>query len=82
MGIAASVAGRCYHQLQFAISSGFGGRNSLEHLVVILYFYIFNQQRFRAGRAMNSTPAAIPVRYVQAWFRSLVFAFCFLVSAQ
>ena len=35
MGIAASVAGRCNLRLQFAISRGFGGRNSLELLVFI-----------------------------------------------
>jgi hypothetical protein len=29
-------------------------------LFVNLYFYIFNQQRFQAGRAMNSSPAASP----------------------
>jgi hypothetical protein len=29
---------RCYLRLQFAISSGFGGRNSVGLLVVILYF--------------------------------------------
>jgi hypothetical protein len=32
-------------------------------LFVNLYFYIFNQQRFRAGRAMNSSPAASPARW-------------------
>ena len=32
-------------------------------LFVNLYFYIFNQQRFRAGLAMNSSPAASPARY-------------------
>jgi hypothetical protein len=31
-------------------------------LFVNLYFYIFNKQRFRAGRAMNSSPAASPTR--------------------
>jgi hypothetical protein len=41
MGIAASVAGRCNLRLQFAISSGFGGRISVGLLVVILYFYFF-----------------------------------------
>jgi hypothetical protein len=30
--------------------------------IVYLYFYIFNQQRFRAGKAMNSSSAASPVR--------------------
>ena len=38
MGIAASVAGRCNLRLKFSISSGFGGRNSVELLVFILYF--------------------------------------------
>jgi len=32
-------------------------------LFVNLYFYIFNQQRFRAGRTMNSSPAASPARW-------------------
>ena len=64
MGIAASVAGRCNLQLQFAISSGFGGRNSVGLLVVNLYFYFFIGQQFQAGQAMNSTPAAIPARCV------------------
>jgi hypothetical protein len=31
-----------------------------------LYFYIFIQQWFRAGRAMNSTPALSLARYLQA----------------
>jgi hypothetical protein len=31
-----------------------------ELLFVNLYFYIFIQQRFRAGRAMNSSPASKP----------------------
>jgi hypothetical protein len=30
-----------------------------------LYFYFFIGQQFRAGQAMNSTPAAIPVRWWQ-----------------
>ena len=67
MGIAARVAGPCNLRLQFAISSGFGGRNSVELLVVIMYFKIFIGQQFRAGQAINSTPAAIPVRCLQAY---------------
>ena len=62
IAIAASGAGRCNHRLQFAISSGFGGRKSVGLLVFILYFYFFIGQQFRAGRAVNSTSAAIPVR--------------------
>jgi hypothetical protein len=42
-----------------------GWTNIAGLLFVNLYFYIFNQQRFRAGRAMNSSPAASPARYVQ-----------------
>ena len=38
MSIAASLTGRCKFRLQFAISSGFCGRNTVELLVVILYF--------------------------------------------
>jgi hypothetical protein len=32
-----------------------------------LYLYFFIGQQFRAGQAMNSTPAAIPFRYSQWW---------------
>jgi hypothetical protein len=39
-----------------------GWTNIAGLLFVNLYFYIFNQQRFRAGRAMNSSPAASPTR--------------------
>jgi hypothetical protein len=35
-------------------------KNIAELLFVNLYFYIFNQQRFLAGPAMNSGPAASP----------------------
>jgi hypothetical protein len=39
------------------------GRTSIAGLLFVnFYFFIFNHQRFRAGQAMNSTPAAIPVR--------------------
>jgi len=31
-----------------------------------MYLYIFNQQRFRAGQAMNSSPAASPARCASA----------------
>jgi hypothetical protein len=67
MGIAASVAGRCYLQLYFTISSSSGGRISVVLLVFILYFYFFIGQQFRAGQAMNSTPAAIPLRWLQGY---------------
>jgi hypothetical protein len=39
------------------------GRTRIAGLLLVnLYFYIFNQQRFQAGRAMNSSPAASPAR--------------------
>jgi hypothetical protein len=37
-----------------------GWTNIAGLLFVNLYFYIFNQQRFRAGRTMNSSPASKP----------------------
>jgi len=45
---------RYQHQLGWTSIAGL--------LVVNFYFFIFNKQRFRTGRAMNSAPAAIPVR--------------------
>jgi len=39
-----------------------GRTNIAELLFVNFYIYIFIQQRFRAGRAMNSSPAASPAR--------------------
>jgi hypothetical protein len=42
-----------------------GWTNITGLLFVNLYFYIFNQQRFRAGPSMNSSPAASPARYRQ-----------------
>jgi hypothetical protein len=44
-----------------------GWTNIAGLLFVNLYFYFFIGQRFRAGRSMNSPPAAIPVRYLQAY---------------
>jgi len=41
-------------------------------LFVNLYFYIFNQQRFRAGRTMNSSPAASPARCRQFYGHTLL----------
>jgi hypothetical protein len=39
------------------------GRTGIAGLLFVnLYFYILNQQRFRAGQAMNSSPAASPAR--------------------
>jgi hypothetical protein len=43
-----------------------GWTNTAGLLFVNLYFYIFIQQRFRAGLAMNSSPAASPARWPQA----------------
>lgn len=42
------------------------GRTSIAGLLFVkLYFYNFIQQRFRAGRAMNASPAASPARCKQ-----------------
>ena len=51
--------------LSLSISAGLSSIAGL--LFVNLYFYIFNQQRFRAGRAINSSPAATPVRWQQPY---------------
>jgi hypothetical protein len=37
-----------------------GWKNTAGLLLVNLYFYIFIQHRFQAGRAMNSSPAVSP----------------------
>jgi hypothetical protein len=62
IGFAARLAGRWSNGHFIAVVLHLGWTYIVELLFVNLYFYIFNQQRFRAGRAMNSTPAAIPVR--------------------
>jgi hypothetical protein len=39
------------------------GRTSIAGLLFVnFYIYIFNHQRFRAGQALNSSPAASPAR--------------------
>ena len=59
IGIAAS--GACWSNGHFiAVVLHLGWTYIVGLLFVNLYFYIFNQQRFRAGRAMNSSPAASP----------------------
>jgi len=48
------------------------GRTSIAKLLFVnFYNYIFIQQRFRAGRAMNSSPAASPARCLQAYCNTL-----------
>jgi hypothetical protein len=63
IGFAARLAGRCSNGHFIAVVLHLGWTFNLGLLFVNLYFYIFNQQRFRAGRAMNSSPAASPARY-------------------
>jgi len=58
--------GPCYLPLQFAVSFSSGRTNTGGLLFVILYFYIFIQQRLGSDTAMNSLLAAIPDRYLQA----------------
>ena len=62
IGIAAKLAGHWSNGHFIAVVLHLGWTFNLELLFVNLYYYIFNQQRFRAGRAMNSSPAASPVR--------------------
>jgi len=62
MGFAARLAGHCSNGHFIAVVLHLGWTYNPELLFVNLYFYIFNQQRFQAGRAMNSSPAASPAR--------------------
>ena len=62
IGFAARLAGRWSNGHFIAVVLHLGWTNIAGLLFVNLYFYIFNQQRFRAGRAMNSSPAASPAR--------------------
>jgi hypothetical protein len=42
------------------------GRTSIAGLLFVnFYFFIFIHQRFRAGQAMNASPAASPARCLQ-----------------
>ncbi|MBC7407204.1 MAG: hypothetical protein H7339_02330 [Arcicella sp.] len=62
MGIAARC-GLTLYQWSFYRYQHQPGRTSIVGLLFVnFYFFIFIQQQFRAGQAMNSTPAAIPVR--------------------
>jgi hypothetical protein len=65
IGFAARLAGHWSNGHFIAVVLHLGWTNIAGLLFVNLYFYIFNQQRFRAGRAMNSSPAASPARYGQ-----------------
>ena len=71
-GIAASRAGRCYVRLQLAISFGWGRTSIAWLLYVIFYFYNFIHQRLGADTAMTSLPAAIPDRYMQPFFATVL----------
>jgi hypothetical protein len=65
IGFAARLAGHWSNGHFIAVVLHLGWTNIAGLLFVNLYFYIFNQQRFRAGRAMNSSPAASPARKAQ-----------------
>jgi hypothetical protein len=56
-GFAARLAGRWNNGHFIAVVLHLGWTYIVGLLFVNLYFYIFNQQRFRAGLAMNSSPA-------------------------
>jgi hypothetical protein len=62
MGFSARLAGHWSNGHFIAVFLHLGRTNITELLFINLYFYIFNQKRFRAGRAMNSSRAASPAR--------------------
>jgi len=62
IGFAARLAGRWSNGHFIAVVLHLGWTFNLGLLFVNLYFYIFIQQRFRAGRSMNTSPAASPGR--------------------
>lgn len=64
-GIANSVAGCCNLRLYFAVSSGFGGCNSVKLLVFILYFQNFTQRHYRANVTQHISTAESPKRGMQ-----------------
>jgi len=56
--------GLTLYQWAFYLYQHQPGRTSIAGLLFVnFYFYNFIGQRFRAGRTMNSTPAAIPNRW-------------------
>jgi len=61
---AARLAGHWSNGHFIAALLHLGWTNIVGLLFVNLYFYIFIQQRFRAGLAMNSSPAASPARWL------------------
>ena len=67
IGFAARLAGHWSNGHFIAVVLHLGWTYIVGLLFVNLYFYIFNQQRFRAGRAMNSSPAASPARWQQPY---------------
>ena len=67
IGFAARLTGLWSNGHFIAVVLHLGWTNIAGLLFVNLYFYIFNQQRFRAGRTMNSSPAASPARKRQCF---------------
>ena len=80
IGFAARLARRWSNGHLIAVVLHLGWTFNLGLLFVNLYFYIFNQQRFRAGRAMNSSPAASPARYTQLMQLKSLYSFSLIVS--
>lgn len=60
--VCCKAGGRWSNQHFIAVGLLFGPTFFNLALFVNLNFYIYNQQQFRAGRAMNSSPAASPAR--------------------
>jgi hypothetical protein len=65
IGFAARLAGRWSNGHFIAVVLHRGWTYIVELLFVNLYFYIFNQQRFRAGLASIPALQASPARYRQ-----------------
>ena len=75
IGFATRLAGRWNNGHFYRYQHHLGRINIAELLFVNFYIYIFIQQRFRAGRAMNASPAASPDRCRQlfqtSWFTKI-----------
>jgi len=62
IGFAARLAGHWSNWAFYRYQLQLGKTSIAGLLFVNLYFYIFIQQRFRAGHNNNSSPAASPAR--------------------
>jgi hypothetical protein len=72
MGFAARLTGHWSNGHFIAVVPHLGWTNIVWLLFVNFYFYIFNQQRFRAGRAMNSSPESKPCPLAASFLDTLI----------